>query len=219
MSRIIWGSGECPGCSHFWSQHRSAQEPASAGCHGHPDCPCTLVRMSALVPVEQLSGPAPTVYRDEGDMLPTLDALAVAARDLFESLRRATDLALREQQPGECPAGPTGECRHCGRALRPVVHTSSMGRLELEWGTADGGISCGGQGNPGPGAFYMHEPVPVLEGTHRCPHCQRVHAYPRPEPPAPPAPPVRCLTSCGCDGRIVASECSATMPSCSRCRR
>jgi len=135
------------------------------------DCDC----------IELLREPA-AEYRVGGDMLGTLDAVAVAARDLFEALQQATRLALR--QP---PAPLATECRHCGRALQlgPTPGVDPLRFSSVSWLDANGSASCHGQvmRAQDPGTYVPHEPLPTRSDPtgrplHRCPGCQMLHPYP-----------------------------------------
>ena len=105
MTRIAWGSGACPGCGHFWAQHATPPElERGITCHGLGTCTCRLARMAALVGLEEGAG-LPLEYRDEGEVVAHLDAVAVAARNLFEGLQHAMAAVLR-RAPAPLPQGP-----------------------------------------------------------------------------------------------------------------
>lgn len=163
-----------PECGHAWGQHATEDEALEGiSCHGSDRCVCLLVRVASLAPLAQV---APREYRDGGDMVAHLDAVALAARQLFEALQHATSAAL-----GTAPAPPPAtECRHCGRAIQLTVDPweNPLRATRLVWVDAMGSPGCRGQGPTDPGTYLAHEPVPVIGGHHRCPHCQRLHAYP-----------------------------------------
>lgn len=170
---IAWGTGACPDCGHQWAQHAIPMELAQGiVCHGSATCHCQRARAAALLP----PGEEPPEHRVEGEYLAHLDAVALAARQLFEALQHATAAAM-----GTAPAiPPATECRHCGRAIQLTVDPweNPLRASRLVWVDAQGSPGCRGQGPTDPGTYLQHEPVPVIGGHHRCPHCQRLHAYP-----------------------------------------
>ena len=181
MTRIAWGSGACPGCGHFWAQHATPPElERGITCHGLGTCTCRLARMAALVGLEEGAG-LPLEYRDEGEVVAHLDAVAVAARNLFEGLQHAMAAVLRR-----APAPPAAECRHCGRALQlgPTPGQDPVLFSSVSWLDADGSASCRGQGPTDPGTYLAHQPMPPRHDPtglplHRCPGCQMLHPYPQ----------------------------------------
>ena len=133
-----------------------------------------------MKPYDHLPQPAPG-SRVEGDMLAHLDAVAVAARNLFEALQQATALVLERR-----PAPPAAECRHCGRALQlaPDPYQDPLRFTAVAWVDADGSASCRGQGPTDPGTYLAHQPMPPRHDPtglplHRCPGCQMLHPYPQ----------------------------------------
>lgn len=169
----------CASCGHAWSLHPDDAELD----RGVPHCRALLPGLDpCLCQWRRAARVEPPGSRMGGETLAHLDAVAVAARNLFEALQLATAQELRRE-----PAPLATECRHCGRALQlgPTPGQDPLLFSSVSWLDAGGSASCHGQvlTSRDPGTYLPHEPMPTRSDPtglplHRCPGCQMLHPYP-----------------------------------------
>lgn len=182
---------QCANCGRPWAQHREGG--ASPGCN------CPGYRAGVTVsPVAQAmaklgtcakAGPAgrscerPPHPADRQHWAGTGMALYQWTDDDWgpAPVSYPADNAVKATAPPEPQLDLAAECRHCGRAISgtPLANGS------VRWTDAGGWHVCT-QDQP-------HQPPPDRPGEHRCPHCQRMHAYPV------PIHPFRGRADRGCD--------------------